>query len=249
MNFSLVNSLVALGIIIVGVFVALVFRWYLQKRLEKKLTKQIGTLINKIIFYGIVAITLISALKQFGVDLTTLLGAAGIAGIAIGFAAKTTISNMISGFLLLLDKSMVVGNYITINNTTGKIESVDLLTTYVRTVDNKLLRIPNENLVSNNVINTSFYPIRRIMIEVNTAKTENILNFFDTLKNACMQLELVDKKNDISFVINTIYDQSFIFTMRVFVQTKQMVKTRNAILQTIAQICEKQKTKAWIRLK
>ncbi len=249
MNFSLINSLVALGIIVIGILVALVFRWYLQKKLEKRLTKQIGTLINKIIFYGIVAITLVSALKQFGVDLTTLLGAAGIVGIAIGFAAKTTLSNMISGFLLLLDKSMVVGNYITINNTTGKIESVDLLTTYVRTVNNKLLRIPNENLVTHNVINTNFYPTRRITIEINTAKTENILDFFEALKNTCMQLELVDKKHDISFVINTIYDQSFIFTMRVFVQTKQITKARNSILQTISQVCDKQKTKTWIRLK
>jgi len=243
-----INAIFATGIIIIGLLAALLLHRFLQPRLQHRLNKNTATLINNILFYGIVTVAVISAVQHIGINLTALLGAAGVAGIAIGFAAKTTLSNMISGFLLLLDKSMVVGNYITVNNTTGEIEAIDLLTTYVRTLDNKLMRIPNENLISNYVINTRFFSTRRTTLEVNIEKTDNILTFFDALKKTCQQLEPVAQEQPISFAITTISDQSFVFLMYVFVQTHKLTEAQNLIIQTIENVCNEQKVKALIRL-
>ena len=244
-----INGIFALGIALAGFFAALLLRRFLQPRLEDRLHKNSATMINNILFYGIVAIALVSALQHVGINLTALLGAAGVAGIAIGFAAKTTLSNMISGFLLLFDKSMRVGNFITVSNTTGEIEQIDFLTTYVRTLDNKLLRIPNENLISNNVTNTRFFPTRRTTLEINTEKTENVLAFFDELKTACQKLEPVAQDQPISFAITSISDQSFIFLMYVFVNTHEITEAQNMVLQAVADVCAEHKTKVWIQLK
>jgi small-conductance mechanosensitive channel len=141
---------------------------------KKKLTPQASMLLRKGIFYiGSICI-IISILYQLGFKMTAVLGAAGIAGIAIGFASQTSVSNIISGIFLISEQPFQVGDLIKIGDATGIVLSIDLLSIKLRTFDNQLVRIPNEVLIKNQVNNITRFPIRRLDIEIGVAYKEDV---------------------------------------------------------------------------
>lgn len=127
------------------------------------------------------------ALRILGVDLSVLLGAAGILTVAIGFASQTSASNIISGLFLMTEKAFKVGDLITVDNTTGYVIAVDLLSVRLRTFDNLMVRIPNETVLKGKVVNISHFPIRRIDIKIGVAYKEDM----DKVKG--LLLDLVDR--------------------------------------------------------
>lgn len=102
------------------------------------------------------------ALETLGVDLSVLLGAAGFASVALGFASQTTASNFISGLFLMLENSVTVGDFIEVGGVSGEVLSIDPLSVRLRTFDNRMVRVPNETLVKSTLTNLSGFPIRRI---------------------------------------------------------------------------------------
>jgi small-conductance mechanosensitive channel len=126
-----------------------------------------------IVYFGSIII-FIAVLHQSGYKLTALMGAAGIAGIAIGFASQTSVSNIISGLFLISEKPFAVGDIIQVGTTKGIILSIDLLSVKLRTFDNHLIRIPNEVIIKNEVRNISRFPIRRLDIDLGVAYKEDV---------------------------------------------------------------------------
>jgi small-conductance mechanosensitive channel len=132
--------------------VAALFIFYVLYKIIRKYTKKIGTkklkpqtamMLDKAIKYAFQILVVVYILGQFGIKLNALLGAAGIAGIAIGFAAQTSISNIISGFFVLWERALQIGDFITIDDVTGTVQSIDLLSVRIVTPDNQMIRIPN----------------------------------------------------------------------------------------------------------
>ena len=100
---------------LVAIFVGIGLTFLLRAAIRpwrKRLSPQALLVIRKAISYGVSVLVIITVLQQFGFKLTALLGAAGIAGIAIGFAAPTSLSNMISGLFLIWEKPFQVGDVI-----------------------------------------------------------------------------------------------------------------------------------------
>lgn len=117
--------------------------------LLKKLTKRIVTnrfspqselLIVRFVYYLSMLILLVSVLNEFGFKLSALLGAAGVVGIAIGFASQTSVSNIISGIFLISEKPFVAGDFIEVAGIRGTVESIDLLSLKLKTPDNQFVR-------------------------------------------------------------------------------------------------------------
>lgn len=121
-------------------------------------------------------------LDSFGLKLDALLGAAGIVGIAVGFAAQTAISNMISGVFLLSEKAFSPGDVINTAETSGVVLSIDLLSIKVRTFDNTFVRIPNETAIKSKLVNVTRYPLRRLDFRLTVAYGENLTHVLEVLK-------------------------------------------------------------------
>lgn len=151
------------GFLLVRLLVAAV-----QRFIMRKATPQRRMVARKVIAYAGFVIVLMTVLAELGVKLTALLGAAGIVGIAVGFASQTSVSNIVSGLFLISEKPFAVGDVIRIGSTTGIIQSIDLLSIKLRTFDNLFVRIPNERILSSEVTNITRFPIRRmdIMLQV-----------------------------------------------------------------------------------
>lgn len=130
---------------------------------------QSRVLMVRTVRYVVLGLFTVSALRQLGFDFTVILGAAGILTAAVAFASQTSASNMISGLFLGLERSVEIGDVIRVNNVTGEVRSIDLLSTRLRTFDNLLVRIPNETMVRSEVTNVGRYPIRRYDLPVGVA--------------------------------------------------------------------------------
>lgn len=131
---------------------------------RNRLTPQGRMVAQKTVVYAGGVIVLINVLAALGVNLNAILGAAGIAGIAIGFASQTSISNLISGLFLISEKPFAVGDVIQAGDTTGVVLSIDLMSVKIRTFDNQFVRVPNQELLSGKLTNVTRFPIRRMDI-------------------------------------------------------------------------------------
>lgn len=106
----------------------------------------------KIIVYGI-AFSMV--LDKLGYSIGPILASLGLAGFAIGFAAKDTISNILAGFFILIDRPFKIGDRVDLGGTYGDVVDIGLRTTKVKTLDFQIVIVPNSTIVSSNVINHS----------------------------------------------------------------------------------------------
>jgi small-conductance mechanosensitive channel len=139
-----------------------------------KLGPHLLAIYSRLIFYGIVTLFIVSAIRQLGFDISVLLGAAGILTVAVGFASQTSASNLISGLFLLGEKPFEVGDVLRVDDNTGEVVSIDLLSVKLRTFDNLFVRIPNELLIKSRLVNLTRFPIRRIDLSVGVAYREDL---------------------------------------------------------------------------
>ncbi|MBN1686880.1 MAG: mechanosensitive ion channel family protein [Spirochaetales bacterium] len=155
---------------------------FLVRRLiRRRVTEQAKMLTTKVINYTGIVIIVVIVLLEFGVNLTPILGAAGILGLAIGIASQASLSNVISGLFLVSEKPFAAGDVITVGDKTGVVMSIDLLSVKIRTFDNLYIRVPNEKIVSGEVTNITRYPIRRMDFNLSVAYKENLQHVKDVL--------------------------------------------------------------------
>jgi small-conductance mechanosensitive channel len=150
--------------VVLGLFLVRTLAVVAQRYIMKKSTPQRQMIARKTISYAGFVLVLMAVLAELGVKITALLGAAGIVGIAVGFASQTSMSNIISGLFLISEKPFAVGDVIRMGGTTGIIQSIDLLSIKIRTFDNLFVRIPNEKILTSEVTNITRFPIRRMDI-------------------------------------------------------------------------------------
>ena len=110
--------------------------------------------------YAVIALGLTWTLKELGFEIGVLLGAAGVVTVAVGFAAQTSVSNVISGLFLLVEGSFTLGDTIEVTGVTGEVLSIDLLSVKLRTPDHVFVRMPNETLLKSTVSNLTRFPRR-----------------------------------------------------------------------------------------
>jgi small-conductance mechanosensitive channel len=153
-------------ILVVGAFLVLTATAILKLALRKRLNSRWSNLIIKVTQYAGFILILINVLYAAKINLSALFGAAGIAGIAIGFASQTFISNVISRFFLISERVLSQGDIITVDGTTGIVHSSDSVSVKLRSFNNQLIRIPNEMLIKSKMTNISKFPARRYEFDV-----------------------------------------------------------------------------------
>lgn len=133
-----------------------------RRVLSRRSTAQVTMLVTKSIGYIGFAVVVTFVLLELGVNLTPILGAAGIVGLAVGIASQASLSNIISGLFLVSEKPFQIGDVVKIGDTSGIVDSIDLLSVKLRTFDNLYIRVPNEKIASSQLTNITRYPIRRM---------------------------------------------------------------------------------------
>jgi small-conductance mechanosensitive channel len=160
--------------LLIGVPAVLAASRRMNRHFAKKVSKQHGLIAGKLVLLAGLTLIVVSVFYELGFQLGPLLGTAGVVGVAVGFAAQTSLSNLVSGLFLIGERHFQVGDTLTVGDTTGEVLSIDLMSVKLRTFDNKYVRIPNETIVKSEVTNVTYFPIRRVDLAIGVAYKEDI---------------------------------------------------------------------------
>jgi len=220
-------------IIIVGFLVTRLLILIVLKGRRKNLTPQSKMLIRKTISYTGLTFIVLFALNSLGINLAPLLGAAGILGIAIGFASQTSVSNIISGLFLIAEKPFEIGDVVTINANTGIVTSVDLLSIKIRGFDNRYIRVPNEQIIKSEVINITRFPIRRVDLNLRIAYKENLEEVRELLLKISRDIPECLENPEPVFLIGNFGERGVEFLFGVWIDKSNYIVVKNSLMMAI----------------
>jgi small-conductance mechanosensitive channel len=196
-------------------------------------TQHVRMLLSKVIYYSGFLLLLISVLNELGFQLSALLGAAGIFGVAIGFASQTSMSNLISGLFLISEGFLSVGDLIECSGVHGVVETIDLFSVKIRTFDDNLVRIPNERLIKNDLTNITYYPYRRAEIGIAVAATTTLEQLKSVLDHVVEVNELAVKNPAPDVIFKSISSSALHVTLRVWTPNKTFLALKQSLLPEI----------------
>ncbi|MCD7796752.1 MAG: mechanosensitive ion channel family protein [Clostridiales bacterium] len=127
----------------------------ISKEDDSKTKKTAITFIGNFTKALIIVIAVLLVLEQFGISASSIIATLGVGGVAVAFACKDAIENMISGFIIIFDKPFEVGDSIQIDGDIGTVEDIKIRTTRLRLVDGTEKVYPNTSLTSKAIINIS----------------------------------------------------------------------------------------------
>ena len=156
------NILSAIATLLIGMMIARLVSGGVHKVLTKrKLDSTIVDFVSHMVQYVIVAFVVIAALSRIGVETTSFVAIIGAAGLAIGLALQGSLSNFASGVLIIALRPFKAGEYIDAAGIAGVVESVQIFSTTLTTLDNKFVVVPNSAILGGNIVNYSRKDTRR----------------------------------------------------------------------------------------
>lgn len=217
----------------IGIPLVILIKKLIKKLLHNKLSPQSEQLVTRFAYYIAVLILVVNVLHEFGFKLSALLGAAGVLGIAVGFASQTSISNIISGIFLISEKPFVVGDLIEVDGSLGVVDSIDLLSLKMKTSDNRYVRVPNETMIKTQVINLTRYPTRRANIGLKIAYKEDLSQVLKLLAEVA-ESEPLALKDPAPLIVADKFDDSGIdILFGVWGNTKDLIKLKTSLMARI----------------
>ena len=145
----------------------------------QKRTATLGEIIRYVIVLVIVAVATMTVLKEFGIDIGPVLAAAGIVGLAVGFGAQSLVKDIISGFFILLEDQIRVGDVVNIANKGGLVEKVGLRTTVLRDLHGNVHYVPNGTI---SVVTNMTKEYSRYVFDIGVAYRENVDEIIEVIK-------------------------------------------------------------------
>ena len=224
---------VILVVIVVGIAAIKILNTITGRVTRKYLSQQYKMLVRKGIRYTGSVILLFIVLHLLGVKITALLGAAGIVGIAVGFAAQTSMSNLISGLFMISEKPFEIGDVIRVGGTTGIVLSIDLLSVKIKTFDNQYIRIPNEKLLASELTNITRFPIRRFDINLGVAYKTDVNHLKAVLREIAAANPYCLDEPEPLIVFNKFGDSALEFLFGLWFYKTDYLSLKNSVMEQI----------------
>lgn len=223
------------GFIIVRIIIAVINRALKRSKLEKAAHSLIKS-VTQIILYTLI---LLAAVSSLGIDVTGLVAFASVASLAISLALQNALTNIIGGFTLLNTHPFKSGDWVEIAGQSGTVKEIGIAYTKLTTADNKLVQIPNANVVASEIVNYSTTGTRRIAIDVNVSHDAPIDKVLACLTEAAS----VDKirPEEGVFTTPTGFGEQFItYTVRVWCATDDYWNINYQIIKNIKDVFDRE---------
>ncbi len=227
-------------ILTVGISSIHVISFMVKRSLRKQLSRQRMMLISRTIVYtGYIGIVFI-VIREMNYDLTALFGAAGVVGIVIGVASQTSIGNIISGLFLVSEKSFELGDVVRIGDKTGTVYSIDLLSIKIKTFDNLLIRIPNQTVISTELINVTRFPVRRLDFLIGVAYKEDLRKVKAVLENVARNNPLCLEEPEPIIIFKNFGASSVDLTFGVWFEKANYTAVKNSVFMEIKEAFDRE---------
>lgn len=220
-------DLIKIAIILIASFIIIKWTIYIVKRTGNKfgLEPTFVQILNEIIKYSIIAVTITVALNELGWNVSGLVISLGIVGIAVGFAARDTLSNFIAGIFILADKSFKVGDIVEMSGQQGKVLKLGLRLTTIKTVDNKIITVPNSTFSKNIYVNHTSSDTRRVGLDINIPYELELEDTVNSLVKKASECQWALKEPKPNVLIKEMTDTGVKASLNVWVNDPWKVAT------------------------
>ena len=233
------GPMAALLTILIGIpLVRLVLR-YLKRIFDKYdyIDQGIENFLFRVASVGLWAVILLTAANELGINVTGIVAALGIVGLAMAFAAQDTIENIIAGIFLMVDRPFREGDRIllpkkigSLYSSWGDVTEIGLRTTRVRSTDGVLLTVPNKSLTKDTIANFNHKDDRnlRVRIRLGLVPTwENVSKGEEIVENIAKSHEDIcqDKPKPPQIVLRDFGDQEVIMEIRYYVPNAPLMRS------------------------
>ena len=231
-----VQLLLAVIIFFVGIKLAKFVVNLLKKIFDRRnVEKTVAHFTLSLVRWTIYVITFIVSISVVGIQVTSSVTLLGSAGITLGFALQGSLSNLAGGILILLVKPFKVGDYILENHskTEGVVDSIDIFYTKLRTIENKVVVIPNGTLTNNSVINFTALDQRIILINIGVDYGSDLNKVRETLLKVLKADSRVIDPEQSKIYVDSYGSSAIVFGLRAYVASSEYWPCRWAILENI----------------
>jgi len=218
-------------IVLILLFVAfkavnIFFTWYSSKvdaGENKNLSGSLFPLLQKISKLLLTALAFVIVLSKFHIDISGFIVSLGVGSLAIALAAQETISNMISGFIIMTDRPFRIGDRIRINpDLVGDVVEIGIRSTKILDFDNNIVIVPNNDIVKSRIVNLT-YPssMTRVVVQVGVSYESDVEKVKRTMVDVARNHPLVAESPSPDVLFLQFGDSSINFNMTAFTEHYQ----------------------------
>ncbi|PJJ48423.1 mechanosensitive ion channel family protein [Hymenobacter chitinivorans] len=181
--------------------------------------------------------------RVFGVNVTALIGGLGIGGLAVAFAAKESLENLIASFTIFLDRPFAVGDLVEVGGVTGTVEKVGFRSTRLRTAEKSYVTVPNKSMIDKPLDNLSLRTARRVTFTLalsHATTSEQLRGIVDDMQQEVQQHPLTLDGAQIKFSALTPAAKEV--TVQYFVETTnydEYLDVKEALNYRLVELVEK----------
>ena len=219
----LVQIIVAIIVLLVGIKIIKSVVKVIKNGFDRShIDDGVGTFLTSLIKYALYFILVMAILSSFGIATGSVVAVLGSAGLTIGMALQGSLSNFAGGVLILLLKPFVLGDYI-IDDTTGEegtVSNISIFYTRLKTIDNKVVLIPNGKLSDSCITNVSMMEKRRIDIYVTVSYSADLQKTKNVLNNVAISQVLRLEGEPIDIFVSELKDSAVEMGIRVWAKNE-----------------------------
>lgn len=224
----------AVAIFVIGRWVASRLTRLLRSVMEKRnvdptLVGFLGAIVQGLLL----ALIIIAALSNLGIETTSLAAVIAAAGLAVGLALQGSLSNFASGVMIIAFRPFRKGDYVEAGGTSGSVTEVGIFNTTLNTPDNKLVIVPNGNITSNTITNYSAHDTRRIDFVFGIGYDDDIKKAKQVLEDILKQDERVLDDPAPTIGVAELADSSVNIAVRPWVKTSDYWPVHFDITQAV----------------
>ena len=210
-----VNIVSALLTLVIGILIARMISNALYKiMLKKQVDGIVASFTSNMTKYLILAFVVAAALSRVGIQTASLVAIIGAAGLAIGLALQGSLSNFAAGVLLIIFRPVKKGEFVEVSGVAGSVESVQIFTTVLITPDNKMVVVPNNNVLSGNIVNYTRTGQRRIDLVIGVGYSSDLKKTRAVIEQVLQSNEKVLKDPAWTIGVLALADSSVNFAVR-----------------------------------
>lgn len=210
----------ALAIFYVGKLVIRMVVGAIRKVMRKQdVDRTLETFICNLVRVALTVVVVIAAVGALGVETTSFIAIFGAAGLAVGLALQGSLSNFASGVLIVLFRPYRVGDFIEAAGIAGSVEQVQILTTILKTGDNKQIIVPNSQIMDSIITNYSANDTRRIDMVVGVSYEDDLDKVRATLEELIAAEDRILAEPAAIIAVSELADSSVNFVVRPWAST------------------------------
>ncbi|OAV42578.1 mechanosensitive ion channel family protein [Lewinella sp. 4G2] len=206
-----------LAILIIGFKL---INWAIDKLKSILVTKNfdysVSGFITSFLGIGMKILLILSVAGMFGVETTSFIAILSALSLAVGLALQGNLGHFASGILLLTFRPFRVGDFVTADGYTGTVKEIQVFNTILTTLDNRLVIIPNGNVMGNAIQNMTAQGIRRVDMTFGIGYDDDIDQARSVIKQVIAGAEMVDQTRPADIFVKTLNDSSVDFAVRVW---------------------------------